>query len=480
MNNRMRHARLLALLPLALTPIAHAAPMTAAVTISPAPGAVAALPGTQISFLGAPPSQLRGVSVVGSATGRHSGKLHAYVSARGASFIPKRPFKPGEHVTVTATLRAGGHAYSLSTSFTVARPMKISSAGIERMAGSSADEHSFVSAPSLHPPVVTIDKATSPGPGYLFAAPFRGPAQYGPMIFDDEGNLVWFHPLPAGRQAADFRVQRYHGHDVLTWWQGRMLRVGYGVGVDVVADRHYRRIAVLGAGNGLHADDHDFRLTAQGQALLTAYSPIENPSSTSGLTLDRVVQEIDPKTGLVMREWHSLGSVPVANPRSVQLLPNGNRLLSGAGLPTFTESNRSGETVLAGRLPDGDTSFGVYRYRWAGLPGQRPAIAAVTQSQPGPPCKTEHPGEVCPLIAALVSETTVYMSWNGATGVASWRVLAGSTRNHLEPLAGVKRSGFETNVTLPGAVAYVQAQALSATGKLLASSNIVKSKGVSE
>lgn len=480
MNNRMRHARLLALLPLTMAPITHAAPVAAAVTISPLQGTVAALPGTQISFLGAPPSQLHGVSVVGSATGRHSGKLHAYASAPGASFIPARPFKPGEHVTVSATLRAGRNSYSLSTSFTVAQPVKVSSTTLKRTAGPSSDEQSFLSAPNLHPPVVAIDKATSTAPGYLFAAPFRGPAQYGPMIFDDEGNLVWFHPLPAGREAAEFRVQRYHGHDVLTWWQGRILRVGYGVGVNVIADRHYHTIAVLKAGNGLRADDHDFHLTAQGQALLTAYSPIRDRSTTNGLTLDRVVQEIDPNTGLVMREWHSLGSVPVANPRSVQLLANGNRLLSGAGLPTFTESDRSGETVFAGRMPDGDTSFGVYRYRWAGRPQQLPAVAAVTQSQPGPPCKTAQPGEVCPPIATLISETTVYMSWNGATGVASWRVLAGSSRNHLAPAADVKRSGFETNVTLPGSVAYVQAQALGATGKLLASSNIVKSKGVNE
>jgi hypothetical protein len=455
------------MLPLALAPSARAA----SVTISPLPGTVAASPGTQISFLGAQPSRLHGIVVVGSATGRHSGRLRRYASAPGASFIPSRPFRPGEHVAVSATLRAGGHVYPLSTSFSVAQPMKVSSAGLKRTTGSSADEQRFLSAPSLRPPIVTIDKSTSSAPGLLFAAPFRGPAQYGPMIFDDQGNLVWFRPLPAGEQAADFRVQRYGGRDVLTWWQGRMLSVGYGLGVDVIADWRYRKLAVLRAGNGLHADDHDFRLTAHGQALLTAYSPIE--STTSGLTLDRVVQEIDPRTGLVMREWHSLGSVPVANPRSVQLLPDGDRLLSGAGLPTFTESDSSGETVLAGRMPDGDTSFGVYRYPWVGRPEQAPAVAAVQWRAFGA-CKVP----ACRRSATL--ETTAYMSWNGSTEVASWRVLGGASRDYLLPLAEVKRSGFETNVTLPGLATYVQAQALGASGKVLASSNIVKSKGVSE
>jgi arylsulfotransferase ASST len=476
MNNRMRQAGLIVLLPLALTSTAQATP----VTISPLPGSAAALPRTQISFLGAQPSELRQVSIVGSATGRHSGRLLAYASATGASFLPDRPFRPGERVTVHALLGAHEHASSLSTSFTVAQPVKISSAGIERTPGSSSEEQSFLSAPNLHPPVVAIDTATSTAPGYLFAAPFRGPAQYGPTIFDDQGNLVWFRSLPAGLEAADFRVQRYRRHDVLTWWQGRMLSIGYGVGVDVIADRHYRKLAVLRAGNGLRADDHDFRLTPQGQALLTAYSPIKSNSSATGPTLDRVVQEIDPPTGLVMREWHSLGSVPVANPRSMQLLPNGNRLLSGAGLPTFTESDRHGETVLDGRLPDGDTSFGVYRYRWAGRPAQAPAIVAFTQTRVGPGCKPEHPGEPCPLIVGLLDETTIYTSWNGATGVVSWRVLGGSSSTSLQPVAVVKRSGFETNVTLPGSVSYVQAQALNASGKVLASSGVVKSKGVTE
>lgn len=484
MNNRMRQAGLLALLPLAFTPAAHAASAThaAPVTISPQPGTVGALPGTQISFLGAPPGKLRHISVTGSVTGPHGGRLHGYSSAPGASFIPARPFRPGERVTVDATLSAGRHTASLTTSFTVARPKKVSGAGLGRTTGSPEDEQSFVSAPNLHPPAVTIERAGSTAPGHLFAAPFLGPAQYGPMIFDNDGTLVWFHPLPAGLQATDFKVQRYHGRPVLTWWQGRMLDLGYGLGTDVVADAHYRTLAVIRAGNGLRADGRDFKLTPQGQALVTAYSRIESSptGSAGGLTLDRVVQEIDPKTGLVMREWHNLGGVPVANPRSVQSLPGGDRLLSGAGLPTFTELDRSGQTVLEGRLPKGDTSLGVYRYRWTAQPAQPPAVAATTQSNPiRPECKAGE-GVACPLIAALARETTVYMSWNGATDVALWRVLAGPDQAHLAPVARVKRSGFETNVTVPGSQALVQAQALDASGKVLASSAVVKSKGVNE
>ena len=50
------------------------------------------------------------------------------------------------------------------------------------------------------------------------------------MIFDNAGNLVWFRPLPPGQDAADFRTQAYRGKTDLTWWQGRTLQLGYGLG----------------------------------------------------------------------------------------------------------------------------------------------------------------------------------------------------------------------------------------------------------
>jgi hypothetical protein len=62
-----------------------------------------------------------------------------------------------------------------------------------------------------------------------------------------------------------------------------------------------------------------------------------------------------------------------------------------------------------------------------------------------------------------------YVSWNGATRVASWRVLQGASPGALSPAAQAPRGGFETSVPLPGAGAgsYVQAQALDASGAVI-------------
>jgi arylsulfotransferase ASST len=317
----MPHAtRLVVLCSMLLSLGLCAAASASTVTISPLPGTQTAMPRTQISFLGAPAGALQSISVLGSVSGRHSGQLRAYSSATGASFVPSRPFTPGERVSVHASLRSTtGALSSLASSFTIATPAAVSLSEFPSVAGGPADVQSFVSQPELHPPTVSVHQQASPGsaPGYVFAAPFLGPGQYGPMIFDSAGNLVWFHPLPAGQDATDLRTQIYHGKNDLTWWQGRTIQLGYGLGKDVIADSNYKAVAIVKAGNGLKADEHEFTLTPQGSAYVLAYSPVESDLSSAGgaahgIAIEGVIQEIDIHTGLVMWEWHSSGNVALS------------------------------------------------------------------------------------------------------------------------------------------------------------------------
>ena len=48
----------------------------------------------------------------------------------------------------------------------------------------------------------------------------RGQYGNGPEIVTTAGKVLWFHPLPAGTFASDFRTQTYLGKPVLTWFQG--------------------------------------------------------------------------------------------------------------------------------------------------------------------------------------------------------------------------------------------------------------------
>jgi hypothetical protein len=62
----------------------------------------------------------------------------------------------------------------------------------------------FVSRPDLHPPVVKIRVAAhDTAPGLIFLAPKMAVAQAGPMIMDNRGQLVWFHPLKLTKGVTD-------------------------------------------------------------------------------------------------------------------------------------------------------------------------------------------------------------------------------------------------------------------------------------
>jgi hypothetical protein len=174
----------------------------------------------------------------------------------------------------------------------------------------------FRSRPDLLPPVVEVNVAAhDTTAGYVLLAPKRAVAQAGPMILDDRGQLVWFRPLDT-EAVADFRVQRYGGRPVLTWWRGRA-PMGVGDGYYVIVDDAYREIATLTAGNGLIGDIHEFLITPRDTALISIYRRMPRDLSSMGgpkhgEIFEGVVQELDIQTGRVLFEWHSAEHVDVA------------------------------------------------------------------------------------------------------------------------------------------------------------------------
>lgn len=295
-------------------------PTVPPVTISPLPGTPDASPHTQISFLGVPQSEIGDVSVVGSRSGRHSGHLEAYASAHGASFLPSRGFVQGERVQVSALVGPKGAQKRVSSSFTIARLFHYDfpAAKSHHASSSNADVQSFVSAPGVQTPRVSVTahspKAT---PGDIFFGSNEGSAAWGPTIINEKGQLVWFHEVPQGDHAMDFKVAEYEGKPVLVWWQGFIPPIGLGFGEDEIYSASYQHIATIKAGNGYHADLHEVLLRPQGSAFTTAYTLVqadtrpEGGFSNGGLA-DAVLQEIDVKTGLVMFEWHAYGHVPLS------------------------------------------------------------------------------------------------------------------------------------------------------------------------
>jgi hypothetical protein len=549
------------------------------VTVSPQPGTSDASAVTQISFLGPRGTSVGEVRVVGSRSGLHRGVLRRYSTDTGESFLPARPFVSGERVSVRARVDAGRGSREASTTFRIARQVAVSQNGFPITRGDPKAVQHYSSAPELTPSTVRVITPPQPGatPGDLFLAPYQGQGSPGPMIVDQAGNLVWFHPLPKGIEAANFGVQSYEGKPVLGWWQGRILQLGFGEGEDVLYDTSYRPVAAVRAGNGYRTDLHEFRLTPQGTAWIESFDPIRvNPRSGHGAAAtitDSVIQEIDVKTGLVMWEWHALAHIPVlesnnpspggdypwdyihinsidpgprddvllsarnswalydvnihsgaiawrlggrhssfklpaaarfywqhdaefqpgglisifdngSNPpkekqsrglllrpdlgrRTVSLvsqfvnptktllaesqgnalgLPGGNWLLGYGRLPNLTEYDAAGHVLLDATLGAGVQSFKALLAQWSGQPATAPSVAA-SSSQPG--------------------QVSVAASWNGATTVASWRVLAGSSPSTLTPVASAPKRGFETTIAAPADGPYFAAQALDSSGAVI-------------
>jgi Arylsulfotransferase (ASST) len=285
-------------------------------TVSPLPGSLDASPYTQISLLGAPAGAISDVSVTGSATHDHAGRLEPYSQGDGASFLLKSPLAEGENVQVRGRVSVAGAIRSFSFSFTVARrdPIPYTKPTV-KPAGKQGEVQTFRSQPGMRAPVVSVG-ASSPQQqqGDVFAAPYSGPGQDGPMIFDSTGTLVWFHPLASGTEATNLQEQQYRGAPVLSWWQGYIPPQGFGEGEEIVADSSYRTLFHVRAGNGYRTDLHDFHLTGSNTALFTVFDPIRcNLSSVGGpreaALTDGVFQEVDLATGLVRREWHSADHV---------------------------------------------------------------------------------------------------------------------------------------------------------------------------
>jgi hypothetical protein len=74
----------------------------------------------------------------------------------------------------------------------------------------------------------------------------------------------------------------------------------------------------------------------------------------------------------------------------------------------------------------------------------------------------------------------VYASWNGATEVASWRVLAGSSPTTLVPVSNAPKTGFETAIPLSAAATtttagpYFAVEALDSAAAVIGTSRTIE------
>ncbi len=462
--------------------------------------------------------------------------------------------------------------------------------------------YSFVSAPNLHPPKMTLESAAPGGqklPGYLMLANFLDVThppivgQSGPLMVDGNLSPVWFAPVPTNVVASNLEAQTYNGQPVLSWWQGDVSATGaINSGEDVVVNDHYQRVATLKGADGWVLTLHSMVIRGH-DAWVTANKNVRADLSgdggvSNGVYTDSAVQEYDLRTGRLLYTWkasshiprhdsytqppsngfpwdtyhvnsvapygngtflvsmrntwaiylvsartgkilwtlggkdssfsipsqasfkwqhdaelHSGSTVtlfddhccditgadtylPATGPSrgltlkldqsahratvvheyshgttfhseymgNTQVLPNGNTVVGWGEVPFVSEYNTKGKLIFDAALPTPDMSYRAYVQPWVGRPLYPPSGAARTKG----------------------SQTTVYASWNGATQVTSWRVVAVTSAGATQTLATHERTGFETPIPVTGGAARFRVQALDASGHVLGTS---KTFGVS-
>ena len=158
---------------------------------------------------------------------------------------------------------------------------------------------------------------------------------------------------------------------------------------------------------------HDARRQADGTISMFDNGFIAPPPAPSHESRGLVLKLDDAaKTASLVHSFtHPSPAVHAQSQGDNQLLPNGNWLVGwGGASPYSTEFDPTGKVVWEGQFqPVGDDSYRAYRLPWHGQPAAPPDIAATRTSK----------------------KTIVYASWNGATDVARWQVLAGKSRKTL-------------------------------------------------
>ncbi|HEV7585703.1 MAG TPA: arylsulfotransferase family protein [Solirubrobacteraceae bacterium] len=138
---------------------------------------------------------------------------------------------------------------------------------------------------------------------------------------------------------------------------------------------------------------------------------------------------------------------------SMSELAGGNWLLGYGRLPDFTEFGPDGRVLFDATLGSGVQDFSVGLSQWVGHPLTRPSVLARRRAR---------------------DRVEVRVSWNGATEVRSWRVLAGRAPQELSAVATVPRSGFETAIAARASDPYLAVQALDRSGRVIAVSAVAR------
>jgi len=195
------------------------------------------------------------------------------------------------------------------------------------------------------------------------------------------------------------------------------------------------------------AYQHDVRRRADGA--ITLFDNGASQAPQPGKASRALALELDEAshTARVADEWVHRERLLSETQGNHQVLPNGHVFVGWGAQPAFSEFTADGKLVFDGRIGEGNDNYRAYRGTWAGRPATNPAL--------------------------LIDGGKAFASWNGATEVARWQLLAGDRQAALQPAGEAAKQDFETSLQVPAGARFVAVRALGSHGRTLGESQPV-------
>jgi hypothetical protein len=232
-------------------------------------------------------------------------------------------------------------------------------------------------------------------------------------------------------------------------WAGYQLEGGSGVILWRLGGN--RSSFEMGPGTQL-AWQHDARMLADGE--VTFFDDGSNPPIHGQSRGVRIALDLKTRRARLASSYtHHDPPVLAPSQGNMQTLADGNAVVGYGGVPAISEFAPDGRLVFDAHQPLDMSFYRAFRFPWSARPLSPPAVLA----------NLNDTGE----------ETTVHASWNGATDVSSWRLLAGRHGGSLTAQATIPASSFESSATLPRKYGAIAVQALDSSGRVLGESKPV-------
>lgn len=192
--------------------------------------------------------------------------------------------------------------------------------------------------------------------------------------------------------------------------------------------------------------------------ILSFYDNGSNTFNATGKFSHGWIVSIDhiANTATKVAQWgapEKAGGLLSGSQGNMQLLPDGNCHIGWGEHAYFSEHTADGTPVMYAKVADRESNVMIYRsnkYNWTAQPLTKPALWTYSR------------------IGNQRSGMRFYVSWNGATEVASWNFYgAEASTGPFQLIGNATKTGFETEYYYASVPTWTYAEALNAAGRPL-------------